>query len=72
MVTPAAERKAVAHLVALSIWPADYNGTRPHSKLNWQTPSAFASTFHERRDLAPRSAKAPRRIKIGGIVRRTP
>jgi putative transposase len=43
--------------VALSMWQADYNGTRPHSKLNWQTPSAFASTFHPRRDLALRSAK---------------
>lgn len=43
--------------VALSIWRADYNSARPHSKLNWQTPSAFASTFHPRRDLALRSAK---------------
>jgi putative transposase len=43
--------------VALSIWQADYNDTRPHSNLNWQTPSAFASTFHPRRDLALRSAK---------------
>jgi putative transposase len=41
----------------LSIWRADYNGTRPHSKLNWQTPSAFARTFHPRRDLTLRSAK---------------
>jgi putative transposase len=43
--------------ITLSIWRADYNGSRPHSKLNWQTPSAFASTFHPRRDLALRSAK---------------
>jgi putative transposase len=41
--------------VTLSIWRADYNGTRPHSKLNWQTPSAFARTFHPRRDLGLRS-----------------
>jgi len=32
----------------LAIWRADYNGLRPHSKLNWQTPSAFASTFNPR------------------------
>jgi putative transposase len=39
----------------LAIWRADYNGARPHSKLNWQTPSVFAATFHPRRDLALRS-----------------
>ncbi len=43
--------------VALSILRADYNGTRPHSKLNWQTPSTVATTFHPRRDLALRFAK---------------
>jgi putative transposase len=43
--------------IMLTIWRADYNGARPHSKLNWQTPSAFATTFHPRRDLALRSAK---------------
>ncbi len=43
--------------VTLSIWRADYNGSRPHSKLNWQTRSAFTSTFHPRCDLAMRSAK---------------
>jgi putative transposase len=32
----------------LAIWQTDYNGSRPHSKLNWQTPSAFASTFNRR------------------------
>lgn len=32
----------------LAIWRADYNGSRPHSKLNWQTPSAFANTFNPR------------------------
>jgi putative transposase len=42
--------------IALAMWRADYNGSRPHSKLHWQTPSAFASTFHPRRDLALRSA----------------
>jgi putative transposase len=43
--------------VTLSVWRADYNGLRPHSKLDWQTPSAFANTFHPRRDLALRSVK---------------
>jgi putative transposase len=43
--------------VTLSVWRANYNGARPHSKLDWQTPSAFASTFHPRRDLALRCAK---------------
>lgn len=42
--------------IALAMWRADYNGSRPHSKIGWQTPSAFASTFHSRRDLALRSA----------------
>ncbi|MFG1230472.1 IS3 family transposase, partial [Xanthobacter autotrophicus NCIMB 11399] len=36
---------------------------RPHSELGWQTPSAFASTFHPRRDQTLRtingSASAP-------------
>lgn len=36
---------------ALSIWRAHYNGSQPHSGLGWQTPSAFAVTFHPRRDL---------------------
>jgi putative transposase len=42
--------------IALATWGADYNGSRPHSKLGWQTPAAFASTFHPRRELALRSA----------------
>jgi putative transposase len=42
--------------IALAMRRADYNGSRPHSKIGWQTPSAFASTFHPRRDLALRSA----------------
>jgi putative transposase len=43
--------------VALSTWRADYNEARPHSKLSWQTPLAFAATFQPRRDLALRFAK---------------
>jgi len=49
--------------IALAAWRADYNGSRPHSKLSWLTPSAFASTFDPRRELALRyangSAPAP-------------
>jgi putative transposase len=41
--------------IALGTWRSDYNGSRPHSKLGWQTPLAFASTFHPRRELALRS-----------------
>ena len=48
---------------ALTRWQVDYNTDRPHSKLGWQTPSAFASTFHPRRDQTLRiingSASAP-------------
>jgi putative transposase len=43
--------------VALSIWHADDNGARPHPKLNWQTPSAFASPFHLLCDLELGSAR---------------
>jgi putative transposase len=43
--------------VALGCWRADYNGSRPHSRLGWKTPSEFAFTFHPRRDLALRYAE---------------
>jgi len=43
--------------VALGCWRADYNGSRPHSRLKWKTPSEFAFSFHPRRDLALRYAK---------------
>ena len=42
---------------ALEAWRRDYNTERPHSKLGWQTPTAYASTFRPRRDLALRCAK---------------
>jgi putative transposase len=42
--------------VALECWRTDYNGSRPHSRLGWKTPSEFAFTFHPRRDLALRYA----------------
>jgi putative transposase len=47
--------------IALAMWRADYNGSRPHLKIGWQTPSAFASTFHPRRDLALRLRASSRR-----------
>ena len=47
----------------LARWQIDYNTDRPHSKLGWQTPTAFASTFHARREQTLRimngSASAP-------------
>ncbi|MFG1379137.1 IS3 family transposase [Xanthobacter autotrophicus ATCC 700551] len=42
----------------LGSWRSDYNGSRPHSAIGWQTPSAFAATFHPRRDLPLRQAKS--------------
>jgi putative transposase len=42
----------------LAIWQADYNGSRPHSQLGWQTPAEFASTFNPRRALALRNLKS--------------
>ena len=43
---------------ALANWRTDYNTARPHSQLGWQTPTAFASTFTQRRALALRNAKS--------------
>ena len=49
--------------VALGCWRADYNDTRPHSRLGWKTPSEYASTHYPRRNLTLRyvdgSAPAP-------------
>jgi putative transposase len=49
--------------VALGCWRADYNDTRPHSRLGWKTPSEYASAHYPRRDLTLRyvegSAPAP-------------
>jgi len=39
---------------AQSRWRSDYNGSRPHSALGWQTPATFAATFYPRRDLSLR------------------
>ncbi|OCK58290.1 hypothetical protein LMTR3_21180 [Bradyrhizobium sp. LMTR 3] len=43
--------------VALGCWRADYNDARPHSRLEWKTPSEFAFTCYPRRDLARRYAE---------------
>ena len=43
--------------VALGCWRTDYNGSRPHSRLGWKTPSEFAFSIHPRPDLALRYAK---------------
>lgn len=40
--------------VALGFWHADYNDTRPHSRLGWRTPSEFAITCNPHRDLTLR------------------
>ncbi len=49
--------------VTLAAWRNDYNTERPHSRLGWQTPAAFALTFTPQRDLTLRnsisSAPAP-------------
>jgi putative transposase len=29
----------------IAAWVADYNGERPHSSLQYQTPAAYAATF---------------------------
>jgi putative transposase len=44
----------------LTIWRADYNSSRPHSQLGWQTPAEFALSFTppQRRALALRYAKS--------------
>jgi putative transposase len=42
--------------IELGCWRADYNQTRPHSRLGWRTPAEFAFT-HPRRDLALRYAE---------------
>jgi putative transposase len=44
--------------LALGCWRTDYNGSRPHSRLGWKTPSEFALSFHPRRDLALRYAQS--------------
>ncbi|WP_425545521.1 integrase core domain-containing protein [Labrys sedimenti] len=49
---------------ALATWREDYNGARPHSKLSWQTPAAFAATFYPHWDLALRSANGSASVPV--------
>lgn len=44
----------------LAAWRTDYNTERPHSRLGWQTPAAFAQPFTPQRDLTPRDPKSTR------------
>ena len=38
---------------ALERWRADYNNSRPHSKLGWKTPTEFATMFPPRSRAKP-------------------
>jgi putative transposase len=56
--------RSLAHARAeLDAWQADYNTRRPHSRLGWMTPQAYAAA---RRPAALRSAdgSAPRTVAI--------
>jgi putative transposase len=56
--------RSLAHArIVLEAWQADYNTTRPHSRLGWLTPQAYAA---ERRSAALRSTdgSAPRTVAI--------
>ena len=46
----------------LEAWRRDYNETRPHSKLGWMTPAAYASSIGSDpgRGAALRQGSAPR------------
>ena len=46
--------------VALEEWRRDYNTVRPHSRIGWLTPDAYAAQFSAQRAKALRSATAPR------------
>jgi putative transposase len=43
---------------ALADWRTDYNNTRPHSQLAWQTPIEFSMRFEPRRAQALRNMKS--------------
>jgi putative transposase len=42
----------------LATWRDDYNTERPHSRLGWQTPAAFAQSFTPQRGLTLRNPKS--------------
>ena len=45
----------------LADWRTDYNATRPHSSIGWQTPNEYAATFAPQRGLTlrPMTSSAP-------------
>jgi putative transposase len=50
--------------VILAEWRADYNANRPHSRLGWMTPLAYAATLvpATERAAAQRGSFAPRPV----------
>jgi len=42
----------------LAAWRTDYNTERPHSRLGWQTPAAFAQTLTQQRGLTLRNPQS--------------
>jgi putative transposase len=55
---------------ALALWRADYNTTRPHSQIAWQTPAEFANTFNPRRSLALRNAKGSAPAPVASLAQK--
>ena len=56
--------RSLAHArTELAAWRTDYNTSRPHSRLGWLTPQAYAAT---RRSAALRSidGSAPRTVAV--------
>jgi putative transposase len=49
----------------LAAWRMDYNTERPHSRLVWQTPAAFAQTFTPQRGLTLRNPHKQAILKPG-------
>jgi putative transposase len=49
---------------ALEEWRRDYNTVRPHSRIDWLTPAAYAATFSPQRDQATKllNGFAPRPV----------
>jgi putative transposase len=56
--------------MALSLWRADDNGSRPHSQLGWQTPAEFAATFNPRRAPALRYVKSSAPAPVASPARK--
>ena len=57
--------RSLPHIRAvLEVWRRDYNYERPHSKLGWMTPGAYASALRGEtaRHAAPADSSAPRAL----------